>query len=258
MAAFDALMRERRVLAVVVPTVRKGNFLVRALGWWLGRELRGRARRAGLPLIRFREQAVPAADLHCVAAFPFLLNPDDARLGAINAHPSLLPRHRGADPVFWTYFHDERETGVTVHWLTQGVDDGDVVLQERIPIERGTPRRELEVALGMLAGRLLARAIDQLERGAATRTPQDESQATLDPLPARGTWAIDYETWSAERLWHFLRGVREARSFVTAAHEKRPGVVEGSRLYTRDGWVELEQPTLRRRLARAILRTGSR
>lgn len=261
-AALDALLQERPIAALVVPAVSKRNVVVRLLAWWLGRGLRRRARRGGVPVIEFQSALIPKADVYCVASFPFLLKPDllrGARLAAINAHPSLLPRHRGADPIFWTYFADDRESGVTVHWLTQGVDDGDVVAQERMEVKRGIARRELEVAMGALAGRLLARSIGELELGTAARVPQDERDAVLEPLPSRAGWSIDYETWPAERVWHFLRGTGAAalrlgapRTYVTGPHARTPGTLEGTRLYCRDGWVDLTKPPLRRRVLQML------
>ena len=76
-------------------------------------------------------------DLLCVASFPFRL-PDEvisaAPLGAINAHPSLLPKHRGPDPLFWTYLDGDVESGVTIHWIDDGIDSGLVLVEGgRVP-----------------------------------------------------------------------------------------------------------------------------
>ena len=71
-------------------------------------------------------------DLVVVAFFNQLLKPaflQVPRLGAINAHPSLLPTYRGPAPLFWTYRDNVRTTGLTVHRIAPGEDDGDVLLQ---------------------------------------------------------------------------------------------------------------------------------
>jgi folate-dependent phosphoribosylglycinamide formyltransferase PurN len=266
-AALEAFHRERRVEMLVVPRMQTRNPLVRLIAWWFGRALRMRARREGIAIVAFDPHDAPQADFFCVASFPFLLKRaalSRARLGALNAHPALLPRHRGVDPIFWTYFHDDRETGVTVHWMTDGVDAGDIAAQERIAVPRGMPRRALEIEMGRAAGRLLARAVSEIENRVERRAPQDESIATHEPMPSRTKWTIDFTTWPAERVWHFLRGVGtsrflagDAERFVLDSHDQPPGAFDGRRLYCVDGWVELGKPTLRRRVRHMLFKARS-
>jgi methionyl-tRNA formyltransferase len=273
MAAFHELVAGGDVVGVVVPVVRTRHPIVRAMAWMMGSPLRRRVEAAGLPLIRFDADdpsAIAAldADLFCVASFPFILKEGVlrcAKRGALNAHPSLLPRHRGADPLFWTYFQDDATTGVTVHWIGRGVDDGDVVDVAECELVRGTTRVELELTLGSMAGHLLRRCVTAIDEGRDARTPQDPESGSHEPLPSRTAWQIDFAARSAEQVWHFLRGVGtsslrvpagDAIAFTIAPHERAPGTIEESNLYCRDGWVTLAKPSWKRRLWRVLRRRG--
>src|ERR1051326_1425127 len=75
-------------------------------------------------------ESTPQCDLICVASFPRIIPPHilaRAKRGGLNVHGALLPKHRGPDPLFRTYFDEDQEAGVTVHWMDEGVDSGDIV-----------------------------------------------------------------------------------------------------------------------------------
>ena len=65
------------------------------------------------------------------------------RLGVLNGHSSLLPGYRGTGAEFWQLLHREKETGVTIHWMAQRVDEGDILVQERWPIHAGANHWQL-------------------------------------------------------------------------------------------------------------------
>ncbi len=261
------------VVAVVVPAPRgKGwrRLLSAALLRIFGRGVRTAARRRGIPVVRFEGDVAAKLrdlrpDLICIAGFPHILPPEILgipSIGVWNVHPGRLPQRRGSDPVFWTFFHDDAEAGVAVHWAGAGVDDGDLVAQETVPVRRGMSRHDLEAVLAGRGAALLANALASGAAG-APRIPQDPAEAHVDPMPSKARWSIDYDRWPAERVWHFLRGVGtgslrdrngrrivagEALRFVVAAHDRPPGTFDAPRLYCRDGWVELGKARLRRRL----------
>ena len=284
----DALAQRRAVLAVVAPRA-SGRGLERAakdaLIRAVGRDFRGLVRRLGLPFIPYRRDAVEEAaaaleplraDLFCIGSFPYILRMPVLRLprvGTVNLHPSLLPKHRGSDPVFWTFAGNDLETGVTLHWVDEGVDTGNVLAQTRVAVERGVPGAVLTERLAREGAELLVRALQAIEEGAASGVPQDENLATREPAPSRAAWPVDHAAWPAERVWHFLRGVGTGRlldgpgrplpagaalSFETGAHGEPAGSAlvrrSGVRLYCRDGWVDLAAPSLKRRVARALIR----
>ncbi|MCP3981168.1 MAG: hypothetical protein GY716_17860 [bacterium] len=133
-----------------------------------------------------------------------------APLGALNVHPSLLPRYRGPNPYFWQYLDMDLEGGVTIHFIDEGADTGDIVEQESFSMAPGLPWSEtVRLSMGELAPRLLLRAVDAIARGAASRRPQPEQSPTpparrVKPIEYRRL--VDWERWPIERVWHFLKG----------------------------------------------------
>lgn len=127
-----------------------------------------------------------------------------ARFGGIGAHPSLLPRHRGPDPYFWAIDSGDRETGVTVHRLTERYDDGDVLASSALVIgERNA--WQLARALDRPSLVLLRDAVRSFARGTPPDgVPQDESRATQAPEPSGDELRVDFR-WPTERA---LRRVR--------------------------------------------------
>ncbi len=103
-------------------------------------------------------------------------------LGTICFHPSVLPRHRGRDSVYWTIKMGDSETGVTWFWVDDGIDTGPIATQRRIPLPAGIRPRDLYndqlVRLGIEAFKEL---LDRIEAGELPRTVQDESLATYEP-----------------------------------------------------------------------------
>jgi methionyl-tRNA formyltransferase len=216
-------------------------------------------------------------DLFCVAAFPHILDAEllaMPRLGAVNAHPSLLPRHRGPDPLFWAYFQNDEETGVTIHWMNERADRGDIVAQIRMPIPRGTEVTALDPALAARGAEAMAKVLDLIATGNAPRAPQNESEATAEPPSAPDNFRVDLTSWPAERVWHFLRGIGCRRSDLLrdeqgqvlihgtvqrrgSAPSRPAGTIEraagGYRLHCIDGWLEVRSAPLRTRL-RYLLR----
>jgi methionyl-tRNA formyltransferase len=149
-------------------------------------------------------------DLICIATFPRLIPPEIAGLaplGCINLHPSLLPRHRGPLPLFWTYYADDRSTGVTVHHASQTFDAGDIILQQRFPLPRAYPHAALNEDVARRGAALLRSAAEALARGRAPRVAQDESAATYAPRVSVGASMVRFDAWDVERVWHFLAGL---------------------------------------------------
>jgi methionyl-tRNA formyltransferase len=149
-------------------------------------------------------------DLICIAIFPRLIPPEIiamAPLGAINVHPSLLPRHRGPLPLFWTYHADDRVSGVTVHHVNQLFDAGDIILQEDFPLPRAYPAAKLDADVAHRGASVLRAAVDALAGGRAARVAQDERAATYAPRIRPGTPMVRFEEWDVERIWHFLAGL---------------------------------------------------
>lgn len=275
-AALDALAARFEVALVVVPAGRPGGGLSGARRRWRRRRARRplalRARTLGIPVRAYApggegalagELRARGIDLACVATFPGLVPPallEAPSRGAIGLHPSLLPRHRGPAPLFWTYHAGDAEAGVTVFCLDAGEDTGDVIAQEPIPLPRGRPGRDLYLEVAARGATLLAQAVHDLATGRAQRRPQDAALATREPRPDPRSCQVDLKRWDAEPLGHFLNGVgalggfvcdergrllRHGRVLAWAAETLRPpATVErrgrGWRLHCRNGYVDVE------------------
>ncbi len=130
-----------------------------------------------------------------------------APLGGVNVHTSLLPRHRGPLPLFWIYHGNDREAGVSVHLMTDSFDTGDIVGQHAFPLARGFPVDALHQRHVEVAPDVLRAAVRALAEGTARPHAQDESLATAAPYVRPGDRMVDFTSWNAERVWHFLAGL---------------------------------------------------
>jgi methionyl-tRNA formyltransferase len=99
--------------------------------------------------------------------------------GALNLHPSLLPRHRGASPIPATILAGDQATGVTLMRMDRGLDTGPIVAVDRIPLDGTEAALALEARLADLAAGLLDRSLGPWLRGELTAQPQPEGGTTL-------------------------------------------------------------------------------
>ena len=114
------------------------------------------------------------------------------RVTCLNLHASLLPRHRGATPIQAAIVDGDRETGISVMYMDEGLDTGDVLLQKRLDIEPDETGGSLHDRLAQLAPAALHAALDQLQAGTAPRIRQDASAATYAPKLEREDGRIDW------------------------------------------------------------------
>jgi UDP-4-amino-4-deoxy-L-arabinose formyltransferase/UDP-glucuronic acid dehydrogenase (UDP-4-keto-hexauronic acid decarboxylating) len=101
-----------------------------------------------------------------------------AKHGAVNLHGSYLPRYRGRAPVNWQILHGETQGGVTLHFIVQKPDAGDIVDQEAFDIASDDTGVRVYEKMLPAAERVLVRSAMSVARGTAARTPQDEKAAT--------------------------------------------------------------------------------
>ncbi len=150
-----------------------------------------------------------APDMVVLVAFGQILPKDiidGPPLGCINVHPSLLPRYRGAAPMNWALIRGETKTGVTIMRMDEGVDSGDILLQEETPVEPGETYDRLHDRLAVLGAQCLLRAIEGLAAGTIRRVPQDHSRATLAPRLKKDDGLIRWEA-PARDIAHFVAGL---------------------------------------------------
>lgn len=128
------------------------------------------------------------------------------KYGAINLHPSLLPRYRGAAPINWAIINGETTTGVSTIYLSERMDAGDIILQEPVAILPGETAGELETRLSFLGADLMVRTGRLIDEGEAVRVEQNESMATNAPKLAPEDGRIIWN-WPSERIRNLVRGV---------------------------------------------------
>jgi methionyl-tRNA formyltransferase len=104
-------------------------------------------------------------------------------LGCLNIHPALLPRNRGLFPYFWVIANGDQETGITLHWVDEKFDTGDILLQEVVPIQLGDTITSLAYKSAQVGAEMLIQGVDLIEAGDPPRIPQDSSQATYYSWP---------------------------------------------------------------------------
>lgn len=187
----------------------------------------------------------------------------DLRHGALNLHPSLLPRHRGATPIPATILAGDPETGVTLFRMDEGLDTGPIVAQATVPLSGTETAPELEEILEASADALIDRALGPWIRGEIEARPQPTEGATLTrPLrredgrldPERSATELErqvraYQPWpgsfletEAGRLTVWSAAAEdEDGSEVMPGRSTETGVLEGPglRLRTADGWLRL-------------------
>jgi methionyl-tRNA formyltransferase len=141
-------------------------------------------------------------------------------LACLNLHASILPRHRGAAPIQASILAGDRVTGLTVMYMAEGLDTGDILLIESIPIRRRETAGTLHDRLATLGPRALKPAIDALVSNRAPRIPQDESKATYASKLDRESGHIDWseDCWFVDRLVRAMDPWPGAHTLVQDLH----------------------------------------
>ena len=141
-------------------------------------------------------------------------------LACLNLHASILPRHRGAAPIQASILAGDRVTGLTVMYMAEGLDTGDILLIESIPIRKRETAGTLHDRLANLGPRALKPAIDVLVSNRAPRIPQDESKATYASKLDRESGHIDWskDCWFADRLVRAMNPWPSAYTLVQDLH----------------------------------------
>lgn len=217
----------------------------------------------GLPVaqpVRVRDAAFlelvrgPGADLLVVVAYGRILPVpvlEATPLGAVNVHFSLLPKYRGAAPVQWALVNREPVTGVTTMRITEGLDEGPILLQSAVAIERREHAPALTGRLSVLGAGLLLRTLEGIAAGTAPSVPQDPGEASLAPLLRVSDGWADFrrtareiegrirglDPWPGVWAWRAGRRIRLVEGEALPGEETPHGTPpeEGTVLDVRDG-----------------------
>ena len=149
-------------------------------------------------------------DIICVACFSqriprSIINLP--RLGCLNVHPSLLPTNRGPVPLFWTFRNGEHTTGVTIHYLVETMDTGDILAQEHIQVPDGITYAQLEMQCAARGSTLLASVVRSLYMGETIRTVQDPTKSSYYSFPTDEDYIVHAEEWDARHIYNFINGI---------------------------------------------------
>lgn len=203
---------------------------------------------------------------------------DIPRLGTINVHASLLPRHRGPAPVQWAILQGDEETGVTTMLTDRGIDTGNMLLRETCFIGEEDTAGTLLEKLSHLGAALLIKALNAWAVEGCISTPQDENNATYDPMLTKEMGFLKFEEGTEKclrrvramnpwpcaytplaegvlKVWKARRATQtvEVPLGTVLAADSKQGLV----IATADGAMELQEiqmPGAKRMDARAFLR----
>jgi len=173
----------------------------------------------GLPLMEiesfkdeaFKEILALKPELFVVASFGLILPKwalDMPSIGAINIHPSLLPRYRGPSPIQWAILNGEEKTGITIMKMVEKMDAGNIIYQEHAMIDRNDNTITLSEKLSERAGGILTEIIDHINiHGLAEGLEQNNEDATYTPIIKKEMGRIDWDKKAVEI-------VRQIKAFV--------------------------------------------
>ena len=149
------------------------------------------------------------ANLQIVVAFRMLPEMvwDMPEIGTFNLHASLLPQYRGAAPINWAIINGEKETGVTTFFLKHKIDTGNIIFQEKEPIEEDDNVGDLYTRLMVRGSKLVLKTVQAIQEGDYPQDPQDESgEIKHAPKIFKETCEIDWSK-SSEEVYNFIRGL---------------------------------------------------
>jgi methionyl-tRNA formyltransferase len=139
--------------------------------------------------------------------------------GNINLHASLLPKYRGAAPIQWAIASGEKITGVTTMRIDEGLDTGDILLQQELAIAENDTFETVAPILAAIGAELMVETLRGLQAGTLTSRPQDHARATLAPILKKEDGRIDFRR-SAQEIYNRLRGFQPWPGAFTLFREK--------------------------------------
>jgi len=148
---------------------------------------------------------------------------DLPRYGNINLHASLLPKYRGAAPIQWAIASGEKVTGVTTMRIDEGLDTGDMLLQQELAIADDDTSETLAPRLAAMGADLMIETLRRLQAGDITPQPQNNAEASLAPILTKEDGRIDFHR-TAQEIYNRLRGFQPWPGAFTTFRGKILGV----------------------------------
>lgn len=172
----------------------------------------------GLPVLQPQRLRAPEAveelaglapDLIVTAAYGQILPKavlDLPRYGCLNVHGSLLPKYRGGAPIQRSIINGERETGVTLMYMAEGLDTGDMIAKTVVPIEDEDTAGTIFEKLSAVGAELLIKQLPLILDGTAERVPQNDAESSYAPNLSRDDERIDWNATSRD-IFNRVRGL---------------------------------------------------
>lgn len=157
------------------------------------------------------------ADIFVVAAFGQILSKEILEMpkyGCVNIHASLLPKYRGAAPIQWAVIDGEKETGVTIMQMNEGLDTGDILMQEVVVLGAKETGESLFDKLALCGADLIVKALVRIEEGSLTPVKQDDSKSTYAKMLRKEIGRLDFSQ-DAVILERKIRGLNSWPSAYT-------------------------------------------
>jgi methionyl-tRNA formyltransferase len=174
--------------------------------------------------------------------------------GNLNVHASLLPKYRGAAPIQWAVANGETETGITTMRIDEGLDTGDILLQERVPVLPRQTSVELFPVLAEVGAELMVLTLAGLEQGTLRARRQDHSCATLAPILDRENGRIDWMR-TAQQIFNRWRGFQTWPGAFTSFRGKQL-IIHAMEVVANAPWPGAAPGTLRRVGKRLLVACG--
>lgn len=142
------------------------------------------------------------------------------KLGCINVHASLLPKYRGSGPLHRVIINGEEKTGITTIYMEEGLDTGDMILQEEVDITSEETVGHLHDRLAVLGADVLIETLELIKSGEVERIPQDDRKATYAQKITKEEGRIDW-TASAYEIKNLIRGMNPWPGAYTFYNDNR-------------------------------------
>ena len=162
-------------------------------------------------------------DLVCVVSYGVILPKSFLRipeLGCINVHPSMLPNYRGPAPIQWAVLNGDEKTGVTIMYLDEGMDSGDIIKQEEVIIDPDETTGDLWNRLSGMGARMLTEVVKDISEGKIERTKQPD-EYTLAPMLSKEMAKIDWENKTTLEIKNLVRGLNPIMGTFTFLNDKK-------------------------------------
>lgn len=149
------------------------------------------------------------ADIFIVVAYGQIL-PETVlnipKYGCINVHGSLLPKYRGAGPIQWAIINGEDITGITIMYMSKGLDTGDMILKKELKINPNDTYGSLHDKMSILGADTLLEAVDMIQHKKVEAVKQDDSLSTYAPMLKKELGHIDWSKTSMQII-NLIRGL---------------------------------------------------